>query len=281
MRPSEAADDAAVEETLRRMPPFLYKYSGISQPRLGRMRELIVDSLLYFPSPSSFNDPFDCRLPVDFRAPAHVIEQYWRRWVREAYPGLTARQYRPRIQQKIHEARTPAGQKNQLEAFWRTLYANGIVCLAKDPASTLMWSYYAEGHRGIAIRFNTTIENLPWITANFFPLEVRYQAEFPYINFYRTSDYERIARALGTKSLAWEHEGEWRFVRKCFGYLSVPPAMIDGVVLGLRTSAQDEASIRGWLAHRSPKIELLRVKNCPNSFNLQVAPADTAVSAHL
>ena len=49
--------------------------------------------------------------------------------------------------------------------------------------------------------------------------------------------------------------------------------MITGVILGMRIGATEEETIRGWLAERSPRVELLRVVHKPNSFRLELAAA--------
>jgi hypothetical protein len=41
----------------------------------------------------------------------------------------------------------------------------------------------------------------------------------------------------------------------------------------MRIAAKDEEAIRGWLAKRSPRFELLRVVHKPNSFRLELVPA--------
>ena len=37
---------------------YLYKYSRFEQKRI---KEIILENKLYFPYPSTFNDPFDCK----------------------------------------------------------------------------------------------------------------------------------------------------------------------------------------------------------------------------
>jgi hypothetical protein len=49
--------------------------------------------------------------------------------------------------------------------------------------------------------------------------------------------------------------------------------MITGVILGMRVGTIEEEAIRGWLAVRSPRVELLRVVHKPNSFRLELTPA--------
>jgi hypothetical protein len=41
--------------------------------------------------------------------------------------------------------------------------------------------------------------------------------------------------------------------------------MITGVILGMRGGTKDEEAIGGWLAERSPRVELLRIVHRPNS----------------
>ena len=74
--PSDLASDPTLKEVIKRLPPYLHKFSGISGERLEWMRKLIVDSLLYFPQPSSFNDPLDCKIPPRFDASVISIEQF-------------------------------------------------------------------------------------------------------------------------------------------------------------------------------------------------------------
>jgi hypothetical protein len=145
-----------------------------------------------------------------------------------------------------------------------------------------MWSYYADGHKGAAVRFGMDLDRILALGTAFneqgtdlFPVEVAYEEEFPNCNYYNADKHGRIQVVLGTKSSAWKHEGEWRIVlpgrRDC--YLKIPPQIITGVILGMRIGAKEEEAIRGWLAKRSPRVELLRVAHKPNSFRLELAPA--------
>ena len=79
---------------------------------------------------------------------------------------------------------------------------------------------------------------------------------------------------LGTKSRAWAHEQEWRLVLVGrTGSVRIPAEMINGVLLGMRIDPSNEEAVRGWIAERTPRIELLRVIHKPGSFALDVVPA--------
>lgn len=264
-------DDPALDELLKRIPASLYKYSGISGSRLEWMRKLIVDSMLYFASPNLFNDPFDCKVPPRYDASELAIKHHWREFVRLNFPGQRMREHKREINRMVRDSKTPAGQEGLTKKLFESVHKNGTACFAKDPASMLMWSYYAEGHRGIAVRFNMAFENLAALPGQFIPVEVRYETEFPNVNYYGSTINEFVATLLGTKSVAWKHEEEWRLVWVGnSGCVQVPPAMIDGVILGMRIDPEAEATVRGWVEQRSPKVELLRLVHRPNSFELEV-----------
>lgn len=52
------------------------------------------------------------------------------------------------IDKMIKDSRTEDGQRKLSENVFESLENNGMLCLSKNPASTLMWSYYASGHEG-------------------------------------------------------------------------------------------------------------------------------------
>jgi hypothetical protein len=271
--PSDVFNDPTVLEALGRMPPLLYHYSGLSGDRLEWMRKLIVESKLYFAPPSAFNDPLDCRIPPTFDASALAIEHFWRPQLKQLFPLENPRAHKKRIRQMVMNSKTKAGQQQLTKEVFKTLDKNGIACFAKDPANMLLWSYYAEGHSGIAVSFNMRREHLAALGRQFMPIEVQYADNFPVVNYYKVKTHEFLRTLFGTKSFAWKHEEEWRVVSNTVGYVSLPPAMIDGVVLGMRTDPHKEATIRQWLKDRVPPVKLLRVVHKPRSFILDVIPA--------
>ena len=271
---SDPDGDSRLNDLLKRIPTQLFRYSGLAEPRFGWMRDLVVDSKLFFASPSSFNDPFDCRVPLLYDASTLAIESYWRRVAKRKYPNVKMRQHKPLIRRMVLDSKTPQGQDRLTRDRFRSLEQHGTACFAKDPASMLLWSYYGDGHAGIAVRFNMSLENLGQIPPGPIPIEVKYRTTFPSVNFYEGSTSDLIMTILGTKSIDWKHEDEWRLVlvKKC-GYVRIPPSMIDGVILGMRIDSKNEATVRSWVAQRSPPLEVLRVVKRPGTFELTLAPA--------
>lgn len=271
---SDVVNDPTVLELLTRMPALLYRYSGTSATRLEWMQKLIVESALYFAPPSAFNDPLDCRIPPTFDGSSLAIEHFWRTRFKQTDPQGNLRDHKKQIHQMVMDSKTEAGQRRLAEYVFKSLDQNGIACFAKDPANMLLWSYYAEGHRGIAVRFNMTREHLAAIGRLFMPIEVEYTNNFPIVNYYKATTHQLLRTILGTKSRAWKHEEEWRVVLPGkVGSVYLPPQMIDAVVLGMRTDPKTVALVREWLKGRIPTVKLLRVVHRPWSFILDIVPA--------
>lgn len=192
--PSETdeAFDSYFDSLMSRMPPKLYKYSGVSGLRLDWIKRLLLDSELYFTSPNTFNDPLDCRVPLYYDASALRVEQFWRDVVRNEFPDTPMREHEARIRELVSQSRTPQERERLNERFFQGLDRNGIVCLGNRPNNVLMWSYYAEGHKGIAIQFNMAPEHLVAITERYIIVEVKYCRDFPRINFYESSVLDRV-----------------------------------------------------------------------------------------
>ena len=85
--------------------------------------------------------------------------------------------------------------------------AKRIYCLTPNPASTRMWSHYAENHRGICLEFNVT--NALFGRA----CQVTYRPDYPrwvLCDFHDNPG--RVMELILTKSLDWDHEEEYRLV---------------------------------------------------------------------
>ncbi len=258
------------------MPRALYRYAGVAGDRLEWIRKLLIESQLYFTSPQTFNDPLDCRSVIlEFTASSLKAEQYWRNVARNAHPNEPVRLYKRRIRELVAKPRTSAGRERLRKTFLETVAKQGVVCMSTQPANMLMWSHYAEGHKGIALRFNMDLRLLATLLARWMPVPVQYTTQYPHVNFFELRENpDLLMPILGTKPKAWEHEQEWRLVLlDQTGYVSIPPRMIDGVIFGLRTELACEEQIRKWVAERSVPTDLLRVKHESDSFELKVVPA--------
>jgi len=88
----------------------------------------------------------------------------------------------------------------------------GVACFTERHDELLMWSHYADGHRGICLSFAT--DSLPFSRA----LQVKYSREVPRMRavsvITQGVDEALVDALILTKAEQWSYEREWRLVVK-------------------------------------------------------------------
>ena len=200
-----------------------------------RLVEQLVNSEMYFPHRAQLNDPFDCNVDI-VRALDHAIA------------SGTCREPELLERFKRDEAVT--------QRFSTDVGEMGIGSFSIINNETLLWSHYADDHRGIALRYDFPMAFLDnedeilgvsalsyapnaisdWLTEN--------------ARLYRDDHREFIIgllkKVLMSKAPAWRHEQEARIVRPTSGLFALPRETLTHVIFGLQTSQQDEKLIRSW-----------------------------------
>ncbi len=273
-------DHTLMDDIYRRLPSTLYRYARFTEPEhKGWIQDTITGHNLYFGSPSHFNDPFDCRIPLSFKASPLRMEQFWRNYLKQIFPGEPLRNYKKRHRELIHQSTTPAGRAQLSEQVYESSAKSGMVCLSESADSILMWSYYAEGHRGVCLEFCTTPECIHQAMQkrnSFFPLDVTYCHELPVADFYSSDTPTFIKTLFGVKSYAWRHEKEWRLVSPYYvGKMEIPKMMLSGIIYGIKTEEEDKTLIRQWCQQRSGgSLALKVIRQKVGSFDLEVVDVD-------
>lgn len=125
-----------------------------------------------------------------------------------------------------------------------------IGCLATDFKNRLMWSHYADSHRGFCIEydFSGTDEN----TLSMTPFPVVYSEVRPLMPWKAAIDKtpesnaeatRQLMLGLLTKDKAWEYENEWRIMMKNGDDPTAKMPPISCVYLGANISGDDKAKI--------------------------------------
>lgn len=143
---------------------------------------------------------------------------------------------------------------------FRDIFSNaGIYSLSTNYASELMWAYYANGHRGYAIIFDTSILNASMNgtrrSRSVYEFYVKYVRFVPMLNisiFAKKDENSVIAKLLGTKSRAWRHESEYRLIFNKGGQiLEIDYRAIKGIIFGALMSDNDIEYIMQKMAGRN------------------------------
>jgi len=158
----------------------------------------------------------------------------------------------------------------------------GIYCLSTIKDDILMWSHYAESHRGLCLEFDTTKELLFNET-----FSVHYSNEYPSIDLIKMglNTKDEFRKAVLVKSKHWQYEHEWRILRpKSFGgpgIYAFQPESVTGVILGALISPEDKNKIINWVKNYPTKIAVFQAKINRTKYQLDIDPVEYQDLDHL
>lgn len=179
-------------------------------PGFNRCRELLQSERLYLSNPGWFNDPFDPLPSFEKVADAMIPEMLKRDFYfhsafdPEGWGKVPLHRFLSTIQEQ-KEKKWPKIRTKWLNQY-RDLCSTSmrIVCLSEQCDNNLMWSHYADCHRGIAVAFDCTKPPFPEMSRVIG--KVRYESRRPAANpdgITRIEDFH-------VKSPDWHYEREWR-----------------------------------------------------------------------
>lgn len=192
-------------------PEELYKYLSFRNTR--NLQSIFVDSELYFPRPSSFNDPFE----------------------------FTPRRYKTKKFRRVTTPKHPLREgalDRVLEKHWVEYYEDinrrGVYCLSATHDDIVMWSHYTDGHKGLVAVFRTD---------NAFFARARPADYDPIRSNLSPCDIvqkRRVDDVMLRKLDLWRYEREWRIVEEagdvCYPY---PAESLIGVIFGCKSHKKD------------------------------------------
>lgn len=258
----------------------LYKY-------LSKDYGYFEKELLRFSQRSALNDPFEF-------APGGSPEEFEEQKQQKLKEYITGKNPRT-TSSKTHGINIEKIKNHTLEAGIKTSMAItdknvGIFCLSKRWDSVLMWSHYADSHKGFCLGLNREkLANLYDCVTNGYtsatepgPYDVIYSDER--IQCSMNPKNEDYCKLFYTKSKDWSYEQECRIVTKLNGVgvvveypkdknklpiykRKIPHACIDEIIIGINTAQSliekiiSTSKIFGFTVYKS-KLSYL-------SFNLE------------
>jgi hypothetical protein len=244
-------------------PQSLFKYAGFSE----RLLDLLCGGSIYYADPGAFNDPLDCRPVVVADIPnprlkqilAQLVSRRLEKEIKVAMKKLRLRSKNPlerrrtltesEVQEIVGEIEYQAtGAEDEppeayiqralasaIETELRQSYNTGVLCLSTRYDRVLMWSHYAQQHRGVCVEYDTA--SLPAGNVS----KVRYGESrtvlasqlAEWLIDVDTAAETRVREAcLLTKSPEWEYEDEWRMLGPVGPSLLAPK--VKSVIFGMR-----------------------------------------------
>lgn len=211
----------------------------------------LVDSTLYFAAPPTLNDPDDCQIDID-AALARAISK------------TSGKQ-----QNKLMEIR----DLGFLPLVQQDLPNMGVCCFSLKLDNSLMWSHYADSHRGLCLYYEIPEEFLS-------PNQIHAWARVTYHNNPLTrwlvneldedldageACIEITKIILAAKSRAWSYEKEGRLFRHSSGLVEVPREFLKQVCFGLNTPDVDKRLITSIVSANYENVQFAKMTRHSNT----------------
>lgn len=226
------------QHTLPMTPPdYLYKYQELSAYSLAAL----INSSIWLAKPETFNDPFDCPLTLNRNMHEEIINYAV---ANMEHANLEGQQ--PEFFQAVKER--ALGETKELfdnfrENIFKITQNLGICSLSAIPDHLLMWSHYANYHRGFCVKYDCREGTILRKHA----LKVQYEDSFPSISLadmVPPNYFEKFGPWWLTKATCWSYEKEWRIILSEKGNMSyIVPSAIVSVIFGVRMPESDQAMI--------------------------------------
>lgn len=222
--------------------------------------ESLVKSNIYFSSPKALNDPFDCRVDIleSFERSIQESDAASREKLEKVRPELT--KYLKRLEKDIPDL--------------------GVFSFSAELLNPVMWSHYADRHRGVCLyyEFSDSILNYP---TNFVigRSPVTY-GDDPIADWFRQNALdlgadlddelliELTQRVLTVKSKHWSYEFEARLIASRHGSLEIDPSCLKRVCFGLATPNDDIDLVKQILESKYPTVRFARIESDGTDFGI-------------
>ena len=178
------------------IPNYLYQYTSVDSAI-----KIIASGKLKFTSPAKFNDPYDCNTPMDITDPKSAeFDEKVEKWsLSNGVPPILIPNFKEQL--KMDPEFIQKAAKTAINNI-------GICCFSTLEDSILMWSHYANYHKGICLKFDVSKDLNFFIT----PCMVHYSQIMPRFNFFR-QDPNQIKELIRTKFTDWSYESEVRILK--------------------------------------------------------------------
>lgn len=246
------------------MPGCYYRYVAINEYTIKN----ILNNQLWFTNPFDFNDPFDCQIRIDFSCSEEELKKRIPK-----LPGMLIEEYEAIIKFYIENPSELNKWGNiGMSRFHSKL---GVSCFCLEKENILMWSHYADSHKGLCLKFDFT-EDPRFITGYFsdklklFPIDkVEYVTHIPKLKYLEDSD-DSFNRKVLLKSKHWEYEKEYRIISNIQGGIKYNKEALCEITFGCEVDLIDRADIIKLIKSCNYlNVKFIQAKKCEDRFGLK------------
>lgn len=233
-----------------------YKYRSLSGESSDFTLDILLNERLYFNSIYDFNDPFEFCFKFDSNVDDQTLLSYYTD--NDLNPAnRNINNIKGRI---FHDDYIELSRKNTANKF-------GVCSLSKENLNILMWSMYADCHKGVCIEFTPKFEITS--TSKIFFERVLYSKEYPSFDF-QSNKNGKVSPMFYTKYHHFSYESEYRM------FNSDPRTSesfseyfdITGIFLGGHFSKEDNSLFLSKLIEKKPKLLATNIKFSSTEYKL-------------
>lgn len=253
------------------IPKTLYKYRTWTD---SYHRRVLTDAEVFLASPANLNDPFDASLPFRYSKDEMTPENIFKKLIEVA-----KREWPEKLDSEIHEIAYKRQSSGVFEndSYWKEVHAEtkenvhksfGILSLARNNDNLLMWSHYANSHKGFCVGLDRDIL-YEIVKGAIGP--VIYDDVFPELSLFGTGAAV-IIKMLNTKSKHWKYEDEFRVTKgdSANKAYALPPEAIREIILGCNMPENQRKEIYEVIENKLPHARLYQAQVNDEMFKLDI-----------
>lgn len=181
----------------------LYRFYKFDIKHIERLEQLFINGKLYHPTPEQFNDPFECAPHFRWPTDRNKVKSIRKHLVKTAMQrGITRKKAESDISNIMTNPQLPDIILNSIQNNYKKFR---ICSFTVNKRNLLLWSHYADSHKGFCVEFDATIQPI------FFAQKVNYENKLPEVSYPMHGDGTGFGPAL-IKSEDWEYENEYRII---------------------------------------------------------------------
>tara|TARA_R110002111_G_scaffold238940_2_gene300642 strand:+ start:148 stop:963 length:816 start_codon:yes stop_codon:yes gene_type:complete len=245
-------------------PKIIYKYRSWDNKY---HQKILTENQLYLASPKDFNDPFDCRIPNDYRVLSsdkkileYVDGLIGKHMVKLLSKGVDIDKERVRMFEEIKSNAENVQSRDNDYIFKMQDKHFGVLSLSARWDSILMWSHYGDFHRGFCIGLSE--EKLRKSGRFGKGGMVGYKSEFPSIDPRNSQNVEDSFVKTHNKAEDWSYEEEYRLTRTFFPdvptnedrTINFEDGFIEEIILGIKISQENKEEIIKIVSKKNVKV---------------------------
>lgn len=249
---------------------FRYRAWG-DQTRFESEVDLIRDERIWctLPMNGELNDPFDCMVPVKTK----ITEVEAKKILDQIGRGYN----HTRKERRRALSRKDLNFVREVGAFVRNaqdvINRIPICCFSSDPTNFLLWSHYANSHKGMCIEYVRSPQNGLGSDLDTRKVEYTKQIEWEIedlINIATLGD-EAVSNsalfhsALFCKTEEWEYEQEYRFCGGVVEGTNKSPGAIVSITFGMSMGLAEREYVTNSVG---PSVQLWEIKRIEDTFQI-------------